>query len=299
MRILILATILFAQFAQAQSIKVTASSDRILIGDHLQLIAEINSGSAKFDKIDFESIDTSSHFELINPGEAEGQAGQKKFIQKILVTSFDSGIYYLPPLTAIFKSNGEQILSKSNPIPISIGTVPPDSLGLAPLKDIIEEEATWEDYLMWMLIPLLLLILALIYFWWRRRKEAGSVTKVIEVYVPPHERALNELEQLEQEKLWQQGDFKKFEVRISTIFRRYLEDKFNFPALEWTTREIVQHLSQGGFEDISVPVVQEVLKQSDMVKYAKVKPGAEAHGRQISLVREWILSTKNYSTEEE
>lgn len=283
----------------SQELKVTAGSDGMLIGDHLLLTAEVNTGGLEFKKIDLKAIDTSAHFELINPGEAEVQAGQRKYIQKIVVTSFDSGVFYVPPLTAIFDDGNQTIQRESNPIPIHVNTVAPDSLGLAPLKDIIEEETSWRDYLHWILGALALVFVVLGVFWWRRRSQAKMVTQTIEVYIPPHEKALNELEKLERQKLWQKGETKAYEVQISTIFRRYIEEKFGFPALEWTTREIVSHLSRSQWEGISVPVVEEVLRQSDLVKYAKAKPGPEAHAKQMDLVRQWIFSTKNHMTEEE
>jgi hypothetical protein len=187
----------------------------------------------------------------------------------------------------------------SNPIPITVHTVTPDSLGLRPIKDIISEPVSWLDY-KWHIASVLgvILLIVLITFL-RKRKTGGGEKEAFVPYVPPHEKALSALDQLDAEAVWQSGDIKQYESRISLIVRAYVEEKFGFPAQEWTTREIMQALVPWKDKGVSLPVLQDILSQSDMTKFAKFAPTEEALRAQMTRSRKWILSTKDLADEEE
>ena len=143
------------------------------------------------------------------------------------------------------------------------------------------------------------MLLGIVLYLWTKRKKNDTDNVNVEVLIPAHERALTDLQKLEGEELWQQGAYKEFEVRLSTIFRRYIEEKFEFPALEWTRREIIGHLSNLPTEGLPLALVDEVLTQADMVKYAKAQPEADQLSGQTEKVRQWILLTKDWKEEEE
>ena len=59
---------------------------------------------------------------------------------------------------------------------------------------------------------------------------------------------------------------------MSEIFRRYLENRYQFPAREWTTEEITAHFKH--FSDLSENLkrqAQTILTQTDRVKFAKAE----------------------------
>ncbi|MDX1684568.1 MAG: hypothetical protein R3275_04980 [Saprospiraceae bacterium] len=285
---------------QAQNLTATVSSNSILIGDHVRLNLEVQSGSAVPRNLILDKLDKAEAFEIVKPGEWQKNENSGFYEQSMIITSFDSGTHYLPEIGAILEYNDLMDTVYSNPIPINVNTVAPDSLGLAPVKPIIEEKKVWSDYLIYA-IPVLALILFLLALWlWSRRKK-----KIEESHEPiplplPHVEALDSLEELEKEKLWQHGEAKLYETRLSLILRRYIERQFEFPAMEWTTREITTQLAEHRYSElIPITLVSDILSQSDLVKYAKSDPGAEAYAAQVNKARTFIRETKNMVREEE
>jgi hypothetical protein len=297
--LIILALILTCQ-VNAQSVKATVGTSQILIGDHIPLKLDATTGGKTFERFDLSSIDTSEHFEIVQPGEAFEDAVSKVWQQELVVTSFDSGVFYLPPIAGVFRNaNGETETVLSNPIPITVHTVTPDSLGLRPIKDIISEPVSWLDYKWYIATGLGVILLIILINFFHKRKKKDSEEEAFVPYIPPHEKALSALDALEAEEVWQSGDIKQYESRISLIVRAYIEDKFSFPAQEWTTREIMQAMVSWKDKGVSLPVLQDILSQSDMTKFAKFAPTEEALKSQMTRSRKWILSTKDLAKEEE
>ena len=83
---------------------------------------------------------------------------------------------------------------------------------------------------------------------------------------------MERLSNLEEEQLWQKGEIKTYQSKLTYIVREYLENRFDIQALESTTNEIVQQLNK---EDIPVELrtkMREMLNVADLVKFAKASP---------------------------
>ena len=57
--------------------------------------------------------------------------------------------------------------------------------------------------------------------------------------IPAHVTALEKLEKLKEEKLWQQGKLKLYYSELSDITRQYIEQRFYINAMEQVTDEIM------------------------------------------------------------
>jgi hypothetical protein len=300
MRISFFILILLPLLSQGQGIGVTISDNDILIGDQIKLSININSGNGRVQSIDLKPIEEDGIFEIVDPGQLTKSETNNQLLQEVTFTSFDSGTHYLPAIYAVIENSfGHKDTFRSNAIPINVNTVPPDSLGLSPVKPIIEEEKVWMDYLAWILPFALLLVFIFALWFWNKYKTSTKEEVAVIPEIPAHEQALNALNELKDQQVWQRGDIKEYEVRISEILRRYIERKFNFPALEWTTREIMAYFQNEKWSHLPLSMLNETLLQSDMVKFAKSKPGDQAHERQLDHARQFVLITREMSTEEE
>lgn len=284
----------------SQQIKSTASTTSILIGDHVAVEVLIQAKGRTVKDILLNDLTEDNGVELVDPGKLEYNESEDIYTQNLLVTSFDSGQQYIPEIGAIIESSyGFSDTIFSNKIPLNVTIVPPDSLGLAPVKDIIVEEKVWTDYLIWFLPVLLVCAIAFVLWaWQKRRKKAIEVAEDIPL-IPAHIEAIGALDDLEKEALIEQGEFKRYESQISQILRRYLERKFAFPALEWTTREIANFFNDQKWEDVPRVLIDDTLSVSDLVKYAKSKPGEKVHAQQAHKVRQIVSMTKTMNSEEE
>ncbi len=98
------------------------------------------------------------------------------------------------------------------------------------------------------------------------------------VYKTPLEKATTLLQQLESKGLWQKGEIKSYYSELTHIARNYIEEEIHIPAMESTTSELIESLRRAAkqqklkLSNETVENLESVLKQADLVKFAKVKP---------------------------
>jgi hypothetical protein len=89
--------------------------------------------------------------------------------------------------------------------------------------------------------------------------------------------ALSELDKLKEEQLWQHDKVKDYYTRLTDIVRVYLEERYEVPAMEQTTQEILAEF-KGDSSEIKGKLftgLQKTLETSDLVKFAKYTPLAD------------------------
>jgi hypothetical protein len=201
-----------------------------------------------------------------------------KLIKKYLLTSFDSGRYELPK--QLIQLKGKKHYTK--PIIFDVSTVAVDTTKqkLFPIKAIQHQKLTLKDYAknywyLWLILPVLLFVI----WWFFIRKKETEEEKIAKI--PPFEMAVKQLEQLDKKLLWQNNKTKEYYSELTDILRTYIEKEFKVPALESTTGELIQALKKFKNEsgiDISKKTIiklKDLLKEADLVKFAKSKPYAE------------------------
>ena len=86
------------------------------------------------------------------------------------------------------------------------------------------------------------------------------------------------LNNLEKKELWQKGSVKEYYSELTDIARNYIEEAIEIPAMESTTSELIEALKRASLKKkmkISPEILENlerVLKQADLVKFAKSKP---------------------------
>lgn len=227
--------------------------------------------------------------------------------QKYIVTSFDSALYHIPYIPVIdgkdtIQSNGfglkvvspdlsEATLSYLEQLNTQqTDSIDFDKLGVYDIKPIQTPPFVWQDYLMYIGICLLiLLILAAIgigiYMYIQKKKKGYYFTPV--VVDPPHVVALHALDHVKVEKLWQQGKEKEYFTEITDILRKYIEDRFGVGAFEMTSDEILSIVNNFMIAESSADSLKQVLKLSDLVKFAKYKPFPNEND--LSLVNAYLF----------
>ncbi len=216
MRIIVgLILLLIPGLISAQKMQATASTSNILIGDHVAVNIVIQAGGRKVQDILLNELNEDSGVELVDPGKLEFDEGQDIYIQKLLVTSFDSGQQFIPEIGAIIESSYDYVDTiYSKKIPLNVTIVPPDSLGLAPVKDIIIEERIWTDYLIWLLPILLVLVIGVVLWAWQKKRKKGIETIEDIPLIPAHIEAIDALDQLEHQALIEKGEFKTWKESL-------------------------------------------------------------------------------------
>jgi hypothetical protein len=86
---------------------------------------------------------------------------------------------------------------------------------------------------------------------------------------PAHEVALEKLGAIERDQLIERGLADAFALRTSETVREYLEGQFGFPALEFTTDELLEELRRTPRAGLSFDPLRRFLQETDLVKFAR------------------------------
>ena len=194
--------------------------------------------------------------------------------QDVLITSFDSSLYLLPPLKVI---DGTDTVY-SNQVALKVSTLP---VNVENPEEFFDIKQVWKppfvlaDYYPIIIgILLVLLLAALAWYIWKRMRERKSLIpfKKEEPKLPPHEQALKELDAIKQQKLWQQGRSKEYYTLITETLRRYMVDRFGINAMEMTSDEILALIKQTTEAQSVYDNLRQILSLADFVKFAKMNP---------------------------
>ena len=189
------------------------------------------------------------------------------------ITSFDSALYYLPPMEV----KVEDDIYKSNPLALKVMTMPVDTLHPEQFfgpKDVMKPNFMWSDWygiiacvVLW--IPAVFLLL---YFIKRFRDNQPIIRKVkVEPKLPPHMEAMQEIDRIRNEKVWQHGLQKEYYTQLTDTLRTYIERRFGFKALEMTTDQIIDRLESVHDAEAMIEL-RSLLQTADLVKFAKFIP---------------------------
>ena len=97
--------------------------------------------------------------------------------------------------------------------------------------------------------------------------EEGNVVKG--PAIPPYTKAIDSLENLRQQKLWQAGKTKEYYSSLTDIAREYIEGQFDVNAVEMTTDDILEEIKPLKFNDEVFAKFKDTMELADLVKFAK------------------------------
>ncbi|PQJ10625.1 hypothetical protein CJD36_011675 [Flavipsychrobacter stenotrophus] len=278
--------------------KVTARMDarQITVGDQARYFIEVQHNPS-ISKINWPVFtDTFDHLEIVEKGEIDTlkQGGMITYRQRLLITGFDSGVFKIPSFQfAIVPTTSNPYVIQTDSFQLLVQTVTVDTTkDFKPIKGIIFVQSTWRDYIWYIAGGLLLLIIviAVTVYIVKNRKPAPPAPMAPEV--PLQDRFLKKLTDLETQQLWQKNQVKTYYVELTDIVRNYVEERFNTPAMELTTDELlfkVQHHRelQPYYEQLSV-----ILRIADLAKFAKGQPLPQEHFDAMEKAKQFIDSSR-------
>jgi hypothetical protein len=270
--------------AQKATVKATIEPSEIKVGQQAKLTLEANQDDRTALIWPAITENIGNKIELVKQGKIDTSFSQDKknirYTQELLVTSFDSGVFTIPPFPFMYFSGTDTITIYTDSLLLYSATVPVDTLqGFKDITNPLDVPFSIQE-----LAPYVLLFLALVglgigvYFWIQKRKkkqpEIKAEPRVVE---PAHIIALRELEALKAKRLWQQGQVKNYYIELTDIIRRYLHLRFNIDATEMTTEEILHALRLTDCTNESITAITRLLRLADLVKFAKAQPLESEH----------------------
>ena len=293
--------------ANGQDVKVVAAFDtsRIYIGDQIKFKIIIDQPTDLPLSIPAFKDSLIQNIEILSGPSIDTTAkqGGKIIIEhNYLITSFDSGRYEMPPVYAEMNNSGgvKRFYSDYAFLEVMIPDIaPPDSAQIFDIIAPYKAPVSAGEILPWLLIAALAAML--VYFAlmiYKKYKKKEIVEEVVKLSEPAHVIAFRELEKLQNEKLWQQGEVKLYYTRLTEILRQYLENRFGVNSLELTTDETLTMLLHSGFKkDKDFEQLKSILENADMVKFAKYNPMAFENEARFNESWRFVDNTKHVPDE--
>ena len=226
--------------------------------------------------------------------------GKYELIKKYGLAQFDSGKYTVPSLKVFI--NQKPYFTDS--LSVEVANVQVDTLQqkMYEIKPIIGAPSASSGIWKWLLIIALLVGVGFLVYHLIKKYQKKKVEQ--EVYKTPIEKATSLMNSLEKKELWQKGEVKAYYSELTDIARNYIEEAIEIPAMESTTSELIIALRTAS-QKKKMAVTQEtlenlekVLKQADLVKFAKSKPLDFEISEDKKKIEKTILTLDNAIPEE-
>ncbi|MBP1223309.1 hypothetical protein [Flavobacterium sp. 1355] len=197
-----------------------------------------------------------------------------ELIKKYGLTQFDSGRYTIPPVKILIDK--KPFLSDF--VTVEVTNIKVDTLQqkMYDIKDITTVESGAGNWWIYVLAIVLIIAIGIFVYWLVKKNQKKKIEE--EVYKTPIEKATSLLNNLEQKELWQKGEIKEYYSELTDIARNYIEEAIHIPAMESTTSELIQAIRTASAKKKMaltpeiVENLERVLRQADLVKFAKSKP---------------------------
>lgn len=191
-----------------------------------------------------------------------------------LITSFDSGFYFIPSYT--YAAAGDTLQTAPLGLSVTTVTVNPETDDIKTIKPIMDAPFYWSELFTWVGYFLLaFLVVSLIIFVLLKyvlKKKVPFIDQTPQPVIPPHIVALEKLEEIKVQKIWQSGDIKVFYTQVTDVLRVYLEGRFGINAMELTSDEIMALVKkEPGLNEVRA-ALKDLLTLADLVKFAKMVP---------------------------
>jgi hypothetical protein len=263
-----------AVFAQQKQVITSIDTTKNKIGAEFKLSFKTNVDTLS--KVVFPNLKNFGALEVIYsyPIDTILKNDRYELVKKYGLAQFDSGKYTIPSVKILI--NKKEYLSDS--LQVEVANVVVDTLKqkMYDIKDIVPANEGFGHWWKYLLFVLLLAGIAAFVYWYIKKRQKNKIEE--EIYKTPIEKATSLLNSLEKKELWQQGEVKEYYSELTDIVRNYIEEAIEIPAMESTTAELIEglklaskkkkmKLSQETIDNLFV-----VLKQADLVKFAKSKP---------------------------
>jgi hypothetical protein len=295
--------------AKAQSFSVEAIPDtnQLMIGEqvkvNLRVTYRVDNGAVNivfptlYDTInEFVEIVSKSAIDTVIPDKSDPYRFYQE--QNVVLTSFDSGYYVVPPFQ--FVINNDTVETEA--FLLEVNTMEVDTTqGIFDIKAPISEPFSFIDWLKenwwWMAAILVLAIAIYLLVRYLKNRKPKVVEEIVVPVIPYYVIALEKLEKLKQDQLWQNGKVKLYHSHISEILREYIENRYQINALEETTAEIIYGLRLQLISAEQMNKLTQTLTLADLVKFAKEQPLPLENEQSLTFAITFIQTTK-ISTEE-
>ena len=213
------------------------------------------------------------------------QGGERR---EMTLAAYETGPLALPPQVVSWKRGGDEGQLRTDSLRITVRSVLDYGVPLEDAAQAMTEPQPREIVPplevhhgpLWYVIRLAIVLAALLlvwlfWRWWRRPRILDDGAQKALPVLDPWETWQMELGRIQHEQLWRTGDVVEYWAQLSLALRGLLEDSMQRPAREMTSYEIEELLHHAPFGEPARQRLLELLRENDLVKYARQWPSDE------------------------
>ena len=278
----LMATFAFFGGLKAQNVEVEGkvNDTKVQVGKPFTLDLSLKVPYGWFVEWNDFAIDTlSEQLDIIKRSEVERTADADSNVivkQQLTLMTFDTGQIQVPAVGLTYAKSfddPDRLKAYTDPINLYSTTITVDTtLAYKPIVEPIAAPVQMKEVFPWILAVLLLALAVFGIWYWRKHRKTkvdadGNIVRG--PVIPPYDKAVGDLEQLRQQKLWQSGKVKEYFSSLTDIAREYIEGQFGVNAVEMTTDDILEEVKPLHFSQETYNKLKETMEVADLVKFAK------------------------------
>ena len=209
-----------------------------------------------------------------------------------LLTSFDSALYRLP---AVEVTSGGKTFRSNNALGLKVNSVEVDTLHPDDLRDPygpVDIPFQWSGSFIATTLLLWVFLAAFVISLCRLMKREPLKRRVSVAPPPPaHQVALSAIAKFKGRTADTEEDLKNYYDELTEVLRTYIKERFGIDALEMTTMQLVEAITQTG-DQTALYDLRELLETADLVKFARMETTEVDNDRSLLHAMEYVQQTK-------
>lgn len=282
-----------ARFEDLVRIETTVAKDSVVVGERLQVRFTLRYP----DSLSLEpvaALPEGAFLPVSVEWKGRGTDGTERVSEgRITISTLDLEAAVLPPIRLSFETaSGDTVSGFTPEVRVPVRRITTARSELHPLKEQWVAPRSW---LVPVIVALAIALAAAAFLYWRRRRRSREVLEPLQPALPPEVAAYRELIRIENLKILENGEFKEYYTRVIDVLRRYIEGRFAIEAMDRTTDELMAALARGR---VTIAGLEEMLREADLVKFAKLTPGIASGKKLMESTRRCIAETTPRAVDE-
>lgn len=281
-------------------VNVSMDTTRILIGEQVLMKVRVSAAGNDLivmpefpDSVLVEGVEVLSHYtEKSGPID---QGRRQAITEAYRITSFDSAVYYIPPIEVRV---GDSVYKSKRGIALEVISPQVDTTHIDKFfgpKDIASVYYDWDDLRMPMglwAMGVVLLLLAL-YMAIQIKNNHRILPNIrLRLEGPPHKWAMRQIAKLRNTRPHNPDEAHRYYAGLTDIVRTYIARRYGFKATAMTSAQIIEHL-KGANDPHLLQELQEMFEAADLVKYAGLNQQVDENDRNLLIAMEYVNATKD------
>ncbi len=290
--------VVFVAYGSAQEVRARADAfpRSCLIGDLIRYRVTVFAPETA--NVQFPNTHRFGVFEVLQRYPVQKQPselpGVTTFSAEWDIAAYQLGKLTIPPVSVTYELEGRRNLARTNPVDIEIiPLAPPDAKDPRPAKAPLPYPLSPLALLLLLLGVLVSLaaiwVVGKALVWTFQTAWTAWQKATTKPPLPPHALALQTIDRAEQ--LYRQGEIERAFVLLSFGLRRYLRDRFQVPALELPTWQLLSSMAST-LSNEHRTMLHRTLTLSDLIKFARYVPKENEATELFGNARQFVTATQ-------